>query len=284
MEHYFSIAGAVVKISCDGDKLFTDAGGLENFRVSAQPWDHEVFCDLTDEMPAPEGKMVFSDPGRLVFETAGGTSSWIGPVQQSYADAHIWVRREKNTSTALFLRRLVGDRIGIRSVLNALESEHLAVIQGGFLLHGSCICHKGKAIVFTAPSGTGKSTQAELWRIHRNVTVINGDRIMLRSGQYGWEAVGIPFCGSSGIRENRILPLAAVVALSQAPVTAVAPLTGVRAFRKIWEGCTLQTWNRQDVDRCAGYVEALLGSVPVFHLACTPDISAVEALEAVLNQ
>ena len=114
--------------------------------------------------------------------------------------------------------------------------------------------------------------------------MINGDRIMLRSGQYGWEAVGIPFCGSSGIRENRILPLAAVVALSQAPVTAVAPLTGVRAFRKIWEGCTLQTWNRQDVDRCAGYVEALLGSVPVFHLACTPDISAVEALEAVLNQ
>ena len=282
MEYYFSIAGAIVKIG--GDKLFDDANGLENFRVSQQAWDYEIFCDLTDEMPVPEGKMVFSSPGRLVFETAEGTTSWIGPVHQSYADAHIWVRREKNTGTALFLRRVMGEQIGIRSVLNVLEPEHLAVAQGGFLLHGSCICHEGKAIVFTAPSGTGKSTQAELWRIHRGATVINGDRIMLRSGQYGWEAVGVPFCGSSGIRENRILPLAAVIFLSQAPVSTVAPLTGASAFRRIWEGCTLQTWNRQDVDRCARYVEALLGSVPVLHLACTPDISAVEALEAVLNR
>lgn len=284
MEHYFSIAGAVVKISGDGDKLFTDASELENFRVPAQTWDHEIFCDLTDEMPAPEGKMVYSDPSRLVFETAGGTTNWIGSVQRSYADAYIWVRRENNTSTALFLRRVVGDRVSIRAVLNALEPEHLAVAQGGFLLHASCICHKGKAIVFTAPSGTGKSTQAELWRIHRGATVINGDRIMLRSGQFGWEAVGIPFCGSSGIRENRILPLAAVVSLGQAPVTTITPLTGARAFRSIWEGCTLQIWNRQDVDRCASYVGALLESVPVLHLACTPDISAVEALEAELNR
>ena len=284
MEHYFSIAGAVVKISGDGDKLFTDAGGLEKFRISPQPWDYEICCDLTDEMPAPEGKMIFSDAGNLVFETAGSTSKWIGPVQRSFADAYIWVRREENTSTALFLRRVMGDRIGVRSVLAALEPEHLAVTKGGFLLHGSCICHRGKAIVFTAPSGTGKSTQAELWRIHRGATVINGDRIMLRSGEKGWEAVGIPFCGSSGIRENRILPLAAVVVLGQAPVTTVAPLSGIRAFRSIWEGCTLQTWNRRDVDRCIQYVEALIGSIPIFHLACTPDLSAVEALEAALNQ
>lgn len=284
MESYFSIAGAVVKISCNGDKLFENAGELENFRASGQAWDHEIFCDLTDEMPAPEGKLIFSDPGRLVFEDDGVTTSWIGPVQRSYADAHIWVRREKNTSTALFARRVMGDRISIRSVLNALEPEHLAVERGGFILHGSCICHNGKAIVFTAPSGTGKSTQAELWRIHRGAAVINGDRIMLRSGLCGWEAVGIPFCGSSGIRENRVLPLAAVISLSQAPITSIATLTGAKAFRRIWEGCTLQTWNRQDVDRCARYVEALLGSVPVLHLACTPDVSAVEALEAALNR
>ena len=50
MEHYFSIAGAVVKISGDEDKLFSNAGALENFRVSPQPWDHEVCCDLTDEI------------------------------------------------------------------------------------------------------------------------------------------------------------------------------------------------------------------------------------------
>ena len=181
-----------------------------------------------------------------------------------------------------FRRRVFTDPFLDRAAIQRKMADYL-IRRNVLMIHGSAIAVDGRGYLFMAKSGTGKSTQAELWRIHRGAEVINGDRIMLRSGQYGWEAVGVPFCGSSGIRENRILPLAAVIVLSQAPVTTVAPLTGMRAFRSIWEGCTLQTWNRQDVDLCAMHVEALLGSVPVLHLACTPDISAVEALEAVLN-
>ena len=47
---------------------------------------------------------------------------------------------------------------------------------------------------------------------------------------------GIPLAGSSGVCQNAQMPLAAIVYLSQAKETTIAPLTGFRAFRSIWEG------------------------------------------------
>ena len=44
------------------------------------------------------------------------------------------------------------------------------------LMHGAVIAVGNKAWLFTAPSGTGKSTQAELWERYRNAEQINGDR------------------------------------------------------------------------------------------------------------
>ena len=41
--------------------------------------------------------------------------------------------------------------------------EHLLATQRAVILHSAYIDYKGKAILFSAPSGTGKSTQAELW-------------------------------------------------------------------------------------------------------------------------
>ena len=58
----------------------------------------------------------------------------------------------------------------------------------------------------------------------------------------------------------------------------------LEAFRRIWEGVCVNNWNRQDVDAAMGLVEALLGQVPVYELACTPDETAVKALEAQLRK
>lgn len=60
----------------------------------------------------------------------------------------------------------------------------------------------------------------------------------------------IPFSGSSGVGKNEQMPLAAVVYLSQASQTTIAPLRGFRAFRRLWEGCSVNLWDREDLDAC----------------------------------
>ena len=118
--------------------------------------------------------------------------------------------------------------------------------------------------------------------LNHHIAYGNRGAVMVENGQV--LVGGIPFSGSSGISENVSLPLAAIVYLSQAPQTRITRLSGVRAFRSIWEGCSISVWDRQDVDLCTHSVSAAVCAVPVFHLACTPDESAVIALESALEQ
>jgi hypothetical protein len=75
------------------------------------------------------------------------------------------------------------------------------------------------------------------------------------------------------------MPLAAVVCLSQAPETTITRLTGARAFRRLWQECCINVWNPGDLEQASESVSSVISRVPIFHLSCTPDLSAVLALE-----
>lgn len=282
-EWFFSLAGHTVRVTGSRDSLFSEPGLLEEFLTESRAWVWEIHCCVTDTLAEPEGNLVFSDPGRRVYASEDTFISYIGGVEKSLDGAYIRVERSENRQIAQFRRKDIRGRVPARAVLTALEVEHLVTKKNGILLHASCISHKGEAIAFTAPSGTGKSTQAELWRKYRSAEIINGDRIMIRTSDEGCEAIGIPFSGSSGICQNKTIPLKAIVYLSQGKTNEAVRLTGVKAFRKIWEGCSMHTWNREDVAHAADTVQALLRRVPVIQLTCTPDERAVEMLESVLK-
>ncbi|MBQ9545440.1 MAG: hypothetical protein IJV00_09980, partial [Clostridia bacterium] len=49
---------------------------------------------------------------------------------------------------------------------------------GGFVFHGACVSFEKGGYLFTAPSGTGKTTHIRLWRnyLGGNVDIVNGDK------------------------------------------------------------------------------------------------------------
>ncbi len=280
MEEYFNIGGNVLRLTARDGVLNTQGDILSKFRVEPTPWDMWLDIALCDSLEVPSGEPVFNSPERRIWETDGGFITLVGGEQSPY----LRLFRRENVTRAQARASYYQTRIHSKSILQAVEAEHLIVAGEGFLLHSSFIEYEGKAILFTAPSGTGKSTQAALWEHLRGARVINGDRSVVRREAHGFEAHGVPFCGSSGISEPARLPLAAIVVLSQAPRTEIRPLSGARAFRAVWEGCSLHTWNSEDVARCSETVADAIARVPVYHLACTPDESAVLALEETLRK
>ena len=62
-----------------------------------------------------------------------------------------------------------------------------------------------------------------------------------------------------------------------------AYLHGAAAFRRVWEGCSAQVWNREEMDKATKTVLQTVTQVPVLLLECTPDVRAVETLEEILN-
>lgn len=274
---YYRIAGINYRVTMPKHMMFPGELYLAPFRTEACEADHCIDFFIVDTQPKPEGKPVFSDAYRTVFRTKNAIVIYNGG-KISYMRIQ---RTEKHSHVQLW-KNSVPKHITVRLVLSAMCLDDQLISHGGFLLHASYIEYQGKAILFTAPSGTGKSTQADLWCRLRGARLLNGDRAALRIEPDGIFVHGVPFCGSSGVSENVTLPLHAIVSLSQAPATTIVPIRGLRAFRQLWEGCTVSHWDREQLAACTDLVSKVVQHVPMFHLACTPDESAVIALEQAL--
>lgn len=283
MERYFHFAGVDITLAMPAGRMFTADRALAPF-VLPEPGaaPHRFDFTFVDALSSPNGALA-ADPGGFLAYSDGETDTrYFGTFTDGWRSAYLRVAHRGREHRAEVKNSSVPGRLGTHTVLGALSAEHLVLDAGGVVLHASYIVHGGKAILFTAPSGTGKSTQADLWKELRGARIINGDRAVIRMTDGRAVACGIPFAGSSEYCENVTAPLAAIVYLGQAPQTTISRLAGFRAFCRVWEGCSVNTWDRADVEKATGIVEDIVSRVPVYYLPCTPDESAVTALEGAL--
>lgn len=169
------------------------------------------------------------------------------------------------------------------NLLDAANLEHMLTALGAVSLHSSFITHCGQAILFSAPSGTGKSTQAALWEQYAHAEQINGDRSVIRCVDGVWTAFGFPFAGSSGIYKNKSAPIRAIVVLRQAKDNTIERLGASEAFRLLYSETAIQRWNTQGHAAAVDLLIRLSAAVPVYRLCCTPDARAVALLQQTLS-
>lgn len=163
--------------------------------------------------------------------------------------------------------------------------EAILIQQNRLCLHAACVDTPLGGILFSGPSGIGKSTQADLWHTHRGARHINGDRPLLSKDNGGkWLAWGSPYAGSSGHHVNENCPVTAIVMLQQAETCSLQRLNQPEAFRAVWSGLTVHTWDKTFVEKAFDQTMDLIGAVPVFLFRCTPDLPAVEYLEQELRK
>lgn len=94
------------------------------------------------------------------------------------------------------------------------------------LFHGSVIAEGGKAYMFTAPSGTGKTTHIRLWQdLLPDAYVLNGDKPFLKVTDKCIYACGTPWQGKEKYGTNKILPLDAICILERSDTNSIEDIT-----------------------------------------------------------
>lgn len=169
------------------------------------------------------------------------------------------------------------ERIHPYFIPSLLSLERLLLLKDAFVLHSSYISIEGKAVLFTAPSGGGKSTQAELWKKYRNARIINGDKSIVGKKTDKWFAYGIPFSGSSDYCVNETNPLSAIVILEKGTENRLMRM-GVRGFARIFSQVTVNPWDSKFCNRMIDLVTDACNHIPVFRYSCTKDKTAVDVL------
>ena len=155
--------------------------------------------------------------------------------------------------------------------------EKLIRLNRGFMLHASAVEADRYAYLFSAPSGTGKSTHASLWARYLGpdrVHIINDDKpaVCIEEGQCF--VYGTPFSGKTDLNENRRVPLRGIAILSRgqnrvqriAPSQALYPLLDqmVRPRRE------------SDMDKLLSMLDFTLKATPVYRLWAENSIEAAK--------
>jgi len=92
------------------------------------------------------------------------------------------------------------------------------------MLHGSALAIDGEGIIFTAKSGTGKSTHTRLWRevFGSRVQMVNDDKPLIRVDEM--KVYGTPWDGKHHLSKNIAVPLKAIVKIERALQNQVEPI------------------------------------------------------------
>lgn len=143
------------------------------------------------------------------------------------------------------------------------------------LLHGSTVSMDGKAYLFTAPCGTGKSTHTRLWRqvFGEKAVMINDDKAFLRFTEDWILACGSPWSGKHGLDSNIQVPLQGICVIGRGAENSIVQIAGDDVF-SILHDQLLGYKEETDLDLADGLLHRLLSQVPVWKLTCNMDPEA----------
>ena len=135
----------------------------------------------------------------------------------------------------------------------------------------------GAAYLFTAPSGTGKSTHTRLWRevFGDRVWMINDDKPMLRISENLVTAYGTPWNGKHHISRNASAPLKAIVQLNRGKENIIEPMSNADAFTVVMKQA-LTSKTPSVMSRIIQLEKNLLNSVDFYKLSCNMEPKAAK--------
>ena len=164
-----------------------------------------------------------------------------------------------------------------------LGLDKIIYLHHSYVLHSSSILVDNQMILFSAPSGTGKSTQADLWNQYRNVKIINGDRNLIYKDGDTFYAQGWVLSGSSEHRENINAPIRCIVMLEKGLENKIIRLTGFQALNKVYKEIITNTWDHDFINELFDFLELLIEDIPILYYQCTKEKDAVTFLENYLE-
>ena len=157
----------------------------------------------------------------------------------------------------------------------AIFARHLLRYNGSYL-HASAIVLDGKAYLFSAPSGTGKSTHTEKWCRLFGAVYLNDDKPALRCMDGVWMAYGTPWSGKHDLSAPICAPVGGIAFLKRGQENRIRPLTPAQALPLFMSQSLWRLPQETAMDQQLQLADRLLADVPVWELTCRNEDAAAQ--------
>ena len=291
MTKYFNVAGHVFSLTLpDVSPLWDRLGQYAPFQ--AETGEAIFGLELSDALPVEERTLLFEpdpEPGETlirIFRTDSGHLVEMAPCSSAPVTARLWMSSDYAQGRLQFLTE--PERDAVFSINNSLMLLYAFRTAGLYTLemHASVIRCDGRAFLFLAGSGTGKSTHSRLWL--ENVPgseLLNDDNPIVRFFPSDGSVVcyGSPWSGKTPCYRNESAPVGAFVRIRRCPENRIDRLDVFNAYALLYSSSSGLKCDRQMGDSFHETFSSIVSSVPCFVLDCTPDErAALVCSEAVL--
>lgn len=148
---------------------------------------------------------------------------------------------------------------------------------GILLFHGSAVAVDNEGYLFTAHSGTGKSTHTRLWKqvFGERAVIVNDDKPFLELTEAGILLHGSPWSGKHGLDANICVPLKGLCILERGTENTIRPATADEALGMLQK----QAYRPKNTEKEAEFLSLthrLADLTSLWKLSCTKEQAAAQ--------
>lgn len=292
MTRAFKVAGHSFHLEVPGPEFrFGLAGQYEPFEVP--PVDRPLFTlSLVATLPGRERTLVLdseTDPGETKLRLFRSGDGWIVEMAPD-ARMPVWgtlaLSEDFSTGELLLARDVPGNAaFAVGNSLMLMYAFCTATL-GTLEMHASVIRNAGRAYLFLARSGTGKSTHSQQWlEAIPGSELLNDDNPIVRVFPDGRVRVfGSPWSGKTPCYRAEEAQAGAFVRIRRCPENRITRLGLVEAYASLYSSCSGFRAVKRMADGLHETIGAIVTKVPCFVLDCRPDHDAARVCAAAVTK
>ncbi len=145
------------------------------------------------------------------------------------------------------------------------------------LFHGSVISVDNAGYLFTAKSGTGKSTHTKLWRelFGERAVMVNDDKPLIKLSENNIMVYGTPWNGKHKLGKNICVPLKVICILERSEENHIMKVTSADVYDMLVQQ-VYRTQKPQKLLKTLQLIDVLAENTELYKLGCNMDISAAK--------
>lgn len=154
----------------------------------------------------------------------------------------------------------------------------------GVMLHSSAVCVDNEAYLFSAPSGTGKSTHTNLWLEYfgDKAYILNDDKPAIRCIDNKFYAYGTPWSGKTDLNRNEKVPLKAIIFIERAEECFAEKMTNADSAKMFYyQGYSAS--GAENKIKFLDFADKLIKNIPFYRFGANISQNAVETIYNAIN-
>lgn len=270
------IGNMVIKYEYHFDDYFNES--IKQYEVKDQPYTYELLVEITSDFESFDYDwIILKNKYHFISDDMEVITVYHDVERNLYSQQIVFDKKLKRA--IIRLNPIYVENLPTQEyILSGVIFLEMAIMAGFIPIYASAINYENQAILFSAHSTTGKSTQSKLWQnFDQNLSIIIDEKPLLYVKDEKFYIQASPFSGKTNENNNVSIPLKTILFIKQSRINQATLLDEKDALKEVLKN-TQKPKDQNTYFTLLSQIDKLIKEIPMYNYQITKDITAVDYL------